>query len=248
MVFFVLAFLSTSFAEKDIGTLPPAKLQTIFSEANRAYDENRFQGAIEGYTSLLSKGLYSKELLFNLANTYFKNGQLGHAILHYRRAWYLSPRDPEIIANLRFALEQSRGLAPPQNTFSALIFKGNRSEWGIIAILCYWFSSLCIAGCLLFRNQRPVIIRILAGCIGVLILSLVARGYWSSYYKHSEVVMLKTSQQALYAPIKNSTIHFEIPEGSILRLEDRSESWIKLKTGKKVGWVPRSSCEMVYPW
>ena len=48
-------------------------------------------------------------MLFNWGNALFKSGQLGRAIAVYRRAEALSPRDPDLRANLQFARNSVTG-------------------------------------------------------------------------------------------------------------------------------------------
>ncbi len=46
-------------------------------------------------------------LFYNLGNAYYKQGDHGRAILNYRRAQQLAPRDPDIEANLALARAQA---------------------------------------------------------------------------------------------------------------------------------------------
>src|SRR5688500_8636546 len=82
-----------------------------FESANRLYEKGDYAGAAAGYQSVVQSGKASAEVYFNLGNAHFKNGQIGKAIASYRRAQELTPRDPDIRANLNFA----RGAVPGNN-------------------------------------------------------------------------------------------------------------------------------------
>ena len=65
---------------------------------------------------LAEKG-YSAPVLFDLGNSYFKEGDFPQAILAYKRAQWLSPGDPDIAANLHLA-EQQVGLSEPETSWT----------------------------------------------------------------------------------------------------------------------------------
>lgn len=79
-----------------------------FEMANRFYEDKDFASAIRLYHSILDRDFVSATLYFNLANAYFKAGDLGHAVLYYTRAQRLAPDDEDIAFNLNFAKQFSR--------------------------------------------------------------------------------------------------------------------------------------------
>jgi len=91
--------------------------EEFFFEANRAYKEGRYMEAIDGYRRLAEKGYATGHLYFNLGNAYFRFGQLGRAILNYKRAQLLIPRDADLNFNLRYAFDQTRDAVSPSQNF-----------------------------------------------------------------------------------------------------------------------------------
>src|SRR5205823_6641015 len=73
-----------------------------FEAANRFYFEGKFSEAATTYGILEQSGQKSAALYFNWGNALFKSGQIGRAIAAYRRAEALTPRDPDLRANLQF--------------------------------------------------------------------------------------------------------------------------------------------------
>jgi Flp pilus assembly protein TadD len=65
--------------------------------------------AAAAYEQILTNGAVSPALYFNLGNAHFKAGQLGRAIAAYRQAERLTPRDPDVRANLQFARNRVQG-------------------------------------------------------------------------------------------------------------------------------------------
>src|SRR5262249_50947196 len=80
-----------------------------FDAANKLYEQGKFNEAASAYEKLVQSGQVSAALYFNLGNAFFKAGQVGRAIAEYRRAEQLTPRDPDLRANLQFARKQIQG-------------------------------------------------------------------------------------------------------------------------------------------
>jgi tetratricopeptide (TPR) repeat protein len=221
---------------------PTAKLQQMFLEASHAYDANRPAEAAAIYGKLVDQGYESKELFFNLGNAYFKSGKIGQAVLHYRRAWYLAPRDPDIQANLRFALQSTSASPPDYSTPARLLFKLSTSEWIALATFSYWVSAAVLVLFLAMRNQRVALARALSALLGLLILSAAGIVNGAIARRAPEFVVIEPSQQALYAPLEGSKAFFALPEGSIVRLKEQSGSWYKVTTGRQSGYLPSNAC------
>ena len=84
--------------------------QATFFRANALYADGRYGDAAAEYERVLATGVASANTWFNLGNARLKAGQIGPAVLAYKRAARLAPGDPDIRANLAFAREQG-GLA-----------------------------------------------------------------------------------------------------------------------------------------
>jgi hypothetical protein len=224
---------------------PAAKLQQTFLEASQAYDANRPADAAALYASLVGQGYESKELYFNLGNAYFKIGKLGLAVLNYRRAWQITPRDPDIQANLRFALQSTSALTPEYTAATKLLFMLSMSEWMALTTVSYWTSAALFALYLLVRNRRVIFSRALTAALALLFLGAagIVNGYIAR--RAPEIVVIEPRQQALYAPLEGSKAYFALPEGSIVRLEERSGNWLKVSTGQQSGYVQNKACESV---
>src|ERR1700690_263593 len=87
-----------------------------FKAANQLYDASKFAEAAATYEKIEPK---TAHVYYNLGNAWFRQNKLGLAILNYARANRLAPRDPDILANLKFA-QQRLGVddinTPPRAT------------------------------------------------------------------------------------------------------------------------------------
>ena len=220
----------------------------VFTEAGKAYDAGRYAEASQHYESVLGHGLVSSELFFNLGNALYKQGLTGEAVLQYRRAWMLSPRDPDAAANLRLAAQGSNALVPDLPLASVLFFKLSFKEWMWIALSSYWISAVLVGLYLFKSSRRPLLRRLLAVSAFTLALGVAGAVQWFALHKRPELVVLAAGQQALFAPMENSTPHFALPVGSVVRTMESSGPWIKVAYGKDAGWIKSSACAAVYPW
>jgi len=99
------------------GPEPGATPEAVFAFANRAFveaaslrDERpaevrvRLDEAIEGFRTLIDDdGISNPKLHYNLGNAYMMRGDVGRAIVEYRRAARLAPEDENLRANLAYA-------------------------------------------------------------------------------------------------------------------------------------------------
>ena len=80
-----------------------------FMKANQVADDPQqaqmlYQQAIGGYERIIENGgVHNAKLYYNLANSYLLTGDLGRAIVNYRRAERLDGSNPDIHKNLNFA-------------------------------------------------------------------------------------------------------------------------------------------------
>ncbi len=127
-----------------------AATETDFEQANKLYEQGKFGEAAALYERILHGDQTSAALHFNLGNALFKSGQMGRAILNYRRAEQLAPRDPDIRANLQFARRTAGGEAAQPARWRRWISLLTLNEWTVMmsGALWLWFGLLTV--------RRPV--------------------------------------------------------------------------------------------
>lgn len=148
-----------------------------FEEAQRLRGERPeragqlFRLAAQRFESIIATGVDNGRLEFNLANCYLQSGDVGRAVLHYRRAGRLIPRDPLLADNLGVA--RSRCLTTIRPT-------RQRALWGLILSWHYQTSIreraraavllyAAFWGLLIIRNfARRRFLTVLAVCCGLL--------------------------------------------------------------------------------
>jgi len=240
----LLAALALSTEAAQAGT----QKTELFLKAQAAYDAEHYAEASLLYESLLYNDIDNLEVKYNLANAYFKNGNLPEAIIHYRAAWYTAPRDPDIRANMHFALNAAGAIEPVPSfldkTFSIL----SQNEWIMAAIGGYIaFTFLLILGMLI----RPVKRTLAKLSLLPALLILVAVGgwwHWWQFKSRPEAVIVRSGATALFGPIEGSTAHYKIPLAALVRQQSTdAKGWVEIEYDGKDGWVKAEYIQRVSP-
>ena len=103
------------------------------------------------YENILKEGFSSGELYYNLANSYFKNEQLGKAILNYERAKWFLPRDNDLEFNYQHARSLIKGTFEYSPTSLINRFVRKYSKYlsvDEISKMLLWIYILIFAVCL----------------------------------------------------------------------------------------------------
>lgn len=233
----------------------PVSPTEVMLTANRAYEAGDYLGAAAGYEALVSYGLHNADVYYNLGNAYFKHGDLGRAILNYRRAYRLSPRDSDITTNLTIARAQTldRLEASDETTLSNLIQLAE--EWltlreAAFLALFLWLllSALAILAILLRRQRRWWAIGI--GVVGFLLivgLSSIGNRYYTEH-RYPPAVVVAPQVQVTSGPGGSDQylVEFDLHSGAEVQLLESRSDWRRITLSDNLqGWVPADAVESV---
>ncbi len=221
-----------------------------FKAANQLFDAGKFTDAAAAYEKIQPK---TAAVYFNLGNACFRDGQIGRAILNYQRARRLAPRDPDILANLKFA-EQRLGVedanTPPQGWKSMLqsvVYSRTPAQWSIAEILGLWLAAIAIGlGIWTPRVRTPLLVTAVAA------FAWMSASAWALSYQvvgertAPQAVVLATKTEARFAPLPDSTVHFPLTEGTAVAVrEDRGGWWFVERADGRQGWIKSDTAERV---
>lgn len=219
-----------------------------FELANRLYEEGKYREAAEAYAALAAQGRVSANLCFNEGNAWFKAGQLGRAIVSYRLAARLAPRDPDIEANLRMARELVAGAPPsPPAWWQRVTRPLTLDEWAGLASISLWAASAL----LILRLLRPDRERGRGRGVGLLLGALVVLGLgllcsWFDHRDAAEVVVTVPEAVVRYGPLEVSPQLQVIQDGVELKVLDHKDDWLQVGgLSRGLGWVPATNVTVV---
>jgi len=129
--------------------------------AAQAYRNQDYKKSIALYEALVAQGLKenkeSPQIYYNLGNAYFRDNQLGKAILNYERALLLDPSDGDIRHNLRFARSRTEDRIDTAGDlfltqwFYAVRNINSSNEWAVIGIVLFILFLASVATFLFVR-------------------------------------------------------------------------------------------------
>ena len=246
----LLAALAAGVLAQD---LPPAELM---AEANRRYQRGEYAEAAQQYEALIGRGYWDAAVHYNLGNAYLESGGLGRAVLNYLRAEELSPRDPDILANL--AIARSRTVdqleAEGDSLVASVADLGRRlattREFGAAAFLLWTAGALAVGSLILWPAfPRRAILRsgAAAAFAAMLVpLALLLSMLYSNPYDNTGVVTADTVE-VLSGPGPQYAEEFALHSGAQVRLVDSRPGWLQvaLPGGELQGWAPSHAIEAV---
>lgn len=248
----ILAFLLLGTGQLALGAVKNQGLknpQSLFFEANGAYQKGDYQKALEGYQSLVSAGYESGSLYYNLGNTYFKLGQRGPAVLYYEKARQVMPNDADLKSNLSFALsEVEEGEAGWRRDLMEFL-----TRLGSVEDLFVWSSVwfFILAGLVVFFILFPGKIRLkdgnklspwslwaMVGCVCVFVALVSVTGLTFGEQSKSRAVAVKAGGEVRFEPKSEGTVHYALAEGARVEILEKKDDWalVKRRDGKR-GWV-----------
>jgi tetratricopeptide (TPR) repeat protein len=210
-----------------------------FEQANRLYEQERYSEAAAAYERILDGRSASPALWFNLGNAWFKAGRPGLAIVNYRRAERLAPRDPDVQANLRFARESVQSSRPAGGRFAAALGRLTFDEWAGMFALALWLACVIFAARQLKPRWRPRLQRVWHGAAAaVLLLGAALAAACYARFGLRQAVVIVPEAIARYGPMDESPSHFALRDGSEVRILALKGDWAEIQDGAtRTGWV-----------
>lgn len=218
-------------------------LDAQFDAANKLYAQNKFAEAAMAYEQIIAGGSVSPALYFNLGNANFKAGQLGRAIAAYRDAQELSPRDPDVRANLQFARNRVQGPRVTPARWQTWLASLTANEWATVSTVAIWVTL----GLLIVRCVRPAwkpALRPWTLASGIAALVIFAGARLAIHQSNGRFIGIVTVADATIrnSPLDEAPSAFTVHDGAELRVLDHKDEWLQVTDdNRRFGWVKRSS-------
>lgn len=223
--------------------------------ANKSYIDGDYNRAIAEYRAIYDEGEYSMKLYYNLANAYFKAGEIGNAILFYNRALRLAPASDDIRHNLALAEAQTkdriavvpefflnRWLRSMANSMSCM-------AWSVISLV---MLALLISFLLIFLLATHIPAR-KAGFYGAVVSLMLfvattafALAVRSDMLSRESAIVMSSAISIKSSPDNSATDLFVLHEGTKVRILSQVDEWceVVIADGKK-GWTLKSNIEQI---
>jgi tetratricopeptide (TPR) repeat protein len=212
-----------------------------FELANKLYEEGKFAEAAAAYEKLAQSGQTSAALCFNLGNALFKSGQIGRAIAAYRQAEQLTPRDPDLRANLQFARNQVQGPTSLPGRWQRWLGRLTLNEWTLLAAGVVWLWLLLLA-LLQWRPAFKPALRFYVIALAIVTVVLAAcAGAVLRETRFTRTAIVTTRDAVVrFGPLAESPAAFTVHDGAELRVLDQKDEWLQVSADpRRIGWLRR---------
>ena len=227
----------------------------FFQAGNQFYSQGNFRAAIDQYLKIIQADFANEDVYYNLANAFFKDNQVGMAILYYEKARELAPRDREISENLSLARNRIIDkVESPQEGF--LLKQANRilnflplDQETMLAGILFIAANVLFSLFMLVRAER---FRRISFTISVSLFFLflllgtsnAARIYHAATTQNAIILLEKVD--VLSGPSVDNPTLFSIHEGLKVRVQTELNGWaqITLENGWN-GWVRKESLGLI---
>ena len=237
-----------------------AKPSDTMSTANQLYETGQYGQAAQAYQQLVDQGFTDSALFYNLGNAYFKDGDYGRAIVNYRHAQLLAPRDTDITTNLELARSQivdqlEETGESNQGFFSAIghwtqnwltmneVAMFALGAWILFVFLLILFSNARKGSFVRESLQYAMVVTVLALVIGIVGLSsrMIVQN------SQPEAVIVAQEVNVTSGPGTQYVTEFALHNGSEARMLETRGNWVRLALpGDELqGWVPADAIETI---
>lgn len=220
------------------------------AQANHLYEAGEFVQAAAAYQTLVDNGVVDGVLYYNLGNAYFKSGDLGRAILNYRRAQRLLPRDADIAANLILARAQTKDQLGTEESGLVQFVTRTLVGWTTLneaaALALGLWIVLC--GLLIARMVRRrwdgvllhIIMLIVAVALALCVLSVGLRV--AEARGRPPGVIVVDAVEVHSGPGTDYLTEFSLHAGAEIRVIEARPGWVRIALpGDLQGWVSEES-------
>lgn len=227
---------------------------TEMAEANRLYEAGQFAEAAAAYQALADTGVEDGAFYYNLGNAYLKANDLGRAILNYRRAQQLLPRDADVAANLRLARAQTRDQLEEVDSGLVVGFVRRflvewttREEAAAIALGLWIVLCALVVVAILWPRRRSGLrygIVVTAVLLGLSLLSVGIRV--ADGRGRAPAIVVAERIEVYSGPGTDYLTEFTLHAGAEVRLVELRNDWVRIVLpGDLQGWAPSKAVERI---
>ncbi len=223
------------------------------ADANQQFADGDFSKAATSYQKLLDDGGPDAAIYYNLGNALQSEKEYGPAILAYERARLLTPRDPDLQANLMMARKAATAFEEPElhPRVDAVLGYLSRDEWSwLVAGGALFFGGYALLRGLMKWPLRWT--RLLGGALAVVAGLGIVAGSVALWLRRGEAVrgiVLTENAPVRLSPFEKAEALGTAMPGRVVRLGETKGDFRYIEvpgTGLK-GWLAKVDVAAVSP-
>ena len=224
-------------------------------QADEAYSRSQYAEAIQLYESIIAGGESSHEVYYNLGCAYYREGELGHAIVSYERALRLRPSDRDTRQNLAFCYAQTQDHIEALPEFfllrwwHAMVGAITLVGWQVLLLVAVALMMAAVAWFMLSRSivhRRNALLCSVVAVVLVAVMSAALVSAHSALYGHEEAIVMQPVVSVKAEPSASATARFELHEGTKVEVMEEQPGWFRIAIADgNNGWAPLSEIERI---
>lgn len=248
------------------GNIPQAAQEaasgTLAAQADSAYAADNFTLAEQLYLESIRRDGTSTTIFYNLGNAYYRQGNLGKAIVNYERALKLDPTNADARANLDFVRTKITDRQIDQGSIMDTLWQSvvcmfRADTWAWIAVVLF---ALFLAGAFTYILSNVVMVRKLSFFGGIVVFILCAAAVIVSFAAANRIsdnryaIILPPSAQLSTTPRSARSASeeaFLLHEGTKVEIVDSISTqaegkWYEVKVGQRErAWIKADETERI---
>jgi len=234
--------------------LPQAQIMqdipSLLFKANEAYLAGNYPEAAELYQAIDMSGHLNGNIFYNLGNCYMRLGETGKAILNYKKARLLLPRDGDLKANLQYARSlRQDSLGDTSSSlwhslafwYFGMNFKELLVIFGILNLI-FWVAALI----LLYRDSEWAKWTLALSLLLGLVMGISCGLKYRETFQNNQGVILDQETPVRAGFSRKDTVLFALHNGAEFKVLDKEKGWYKISLpDEKKGWLPAGSAGLV---
>lgn len=217
-------------------------------KAKKSYLNGNYEDALKYYKIIEDAKFISKELYFNIGNSYFEMGNIPYAIYYYKKALKIKSDMKEALSNLKTAKDLTKSKLTPYEPSPIVKFLLNSkpSIFFFLALTFLIISNIIFSLLRIFTLQDSTFIKNVAILLLVFGLLFSFLFYKANSLKeiYKEGVILEEINVFQNPDPKSKSLR-TLPGGSEVFVTEISPKWVKVKWGEGEGYVDSSKVGII---
>ena len=234
----------------------------LAAQADSAYSADNFTLAEQLYLESIRRDGTSTTIYYNLGNAYYRQGNLGKAIVNYERALKLDPTNADARANLEFVKTKITDRQIDQGSIMDTLWQNvvcmfRADTWAWIAVLLF---AMFLAGAFTYVLSNVVMVKKLSFFGGIVVFILCAAAVIVSFAAANRIsdnnyaIILPPSAQLSTTPRSARSASeeaFLLHEGTKVEIVDSISTqaegkWYEVKVGQRErAWIKAEEAERI---
>lgn len=226
---------------------------SAFEHANQQFTAGDFAAAAAAYENILTSEGPRGALYYNLGNSYQRLGRHGLAILAYERARLLTPRDPDLLANLALARKAAAAFEDTAVSprLDAVCNYLSRNEWSWLVAGCALFLGGLTLLCGTVRLARRGLRQFVVAAAGVAGLVLVG-GSLALVLRRDEAsrgIILSENATVRLSPFATAESLGSLTPGRMVHIRGNNGDFLYIEVSGSTlhGWLQATDVAAITP-